>query len=61
MFQLESAFNLGLRIFDSTITEQGRDGLYWNWQAQGELSQKLTNNIFMISGLKVQLSPDQLL
>ena len=61
IFQLKSAFNLGLRIFDSTITEQGRDGLYWNWQAKGELSQKLANNIFLISGFGVQLSPDQLL
>ena len=61
VFQLLSAFNLGLSVFDSTITEQGRDGLYWNWQAKGELSQKLANNIFMVSGIKVQLSPDQLL
>ena len=33
-FVLSSAFNIGVDIFEPTITEQGRDGLYWNWQFQ---------------------------
>ena len=61
LLKLQSAFNIGLDIFDATVTQQGRDGLYWNWQAKGEEIQKLADNLLLVSSLGIQLSPDQLL
>jgi hemolysin activation/secretion protein len=58
---LNSSFNIGVNIFNPTITEQGRDGLYWNWQLSGQRAYKINERLILVSNLNIQLSPDQLL
>ncbi|MGL5938875.1 MAG: ShlB/FhaC/HecB family hemolysin secretion/activation protein [Waterburya sp.] len=58
---LNSSFNIGVNIFEPTITTQGRDGLYWNWQFQGQRAYKINERFILVSNLEIQLSPDQLL
>jgi hemolysin activation/secretion protein len=58
---LNSSFNIGVNIFNPTITEQGRDGLYWNWQLSGQRAYKINEELILVSNLNIQLSPDQLL
>ncbi|MCC0175869.1 ShlB/FhaC/HecB family hemolysin secretion/activation protein [Waterburya agarophytonicola K14] len=60
-FVLLSIFNIGVNIFEPTITEQGRDSLYWNWQFQSQGIVRLSSTFNWISDFKLQLSPDQLL
>jgi hemolysin activation/secretion protein len=59
-FLARSQFNLGLGIFDSTVTEAGIDSLYWSWQGQAKWIKKL-DEINLVSNLNVQLSNDSLL
>lgn len=58
---LNSKFNLGLDIFNSTITEEGRDSLYWNWELTGEKVYKINKQIVLASNIRLQFTPDQLL
>lgn len=60
-FVFFSAFNVGVNIFEPTITEQGRDSLYWNWQFQSQAIVQLSSTFNWISDFKLQLSPDNLL
>ena len=57
---IRSQFNIGLDLFDATITKTGIDGLYWSWQGQTQWLRKL-NNFLLVSSLNVQLSSDSLL
>lgn len=60
-FILSSTFNIGVNIFEPTVTRLGRDGLYWNWQFRSQGIIKLSSTFNWISDLKIQLSPDNLL
>ena len=55
-----SQLNLGLDVLDATVTNVGRDGLFWSWQLEGEWLRRLAG-LLLVSNLNVQLSPDQLL
>lgn len=57
---VRSQFNIGLDLFDSTVTEIGRDGLFWSWQGQAQWLQKL-DNLLLVSSLNLQLTDDKLL
>lgn len=61
LFSLGSSFNLGLDIFDATVTEQGRDSLYWYWTGEAEKINKVSNKLLYISRVQLQLTPDKLL
>ena len=52
--------NLGLDVLDATVTEVGRDGLFWSWQGQGEYLRRL-GDLLLVTNLELQLTPDQLL
>ena len=57
---VRSQFNLGLDLFDATVNEVGRDGLFWSWQGQTQWLNKF-NNLLLVSSLNVQLTDDKLL
>ena len=59
-FALRSQFNVGLDLFDSTVTTVGTDSLFWSWQGQSQWLQKI-DDILLVSSLKLQLSEDRLL
>ena len=59
-FALKSQFNVGLDLFNSTVTNAGTDSLFWSWQGQSQWLRKL-DNLLLVSSLKLQLSEDQLL
>lgn len=58
-----SQFNLGVDIFDATVTDEGIDGLFWSWQGNGQylLSLDKEQNVIANLRLQTQLSPDKLL
>lgn len=57
---LRSQFNVGINIFDPTVTEVGIDGLFWSWQGQGQWLKKL-DNFLLVSSLNMQFTGDKLL
>lgn len=57
---LRTQVNLGLDVLDATVTEAGRDGLFWSWQGQGEYLRRL-GDLLLVTDLELQLSPDRLL
>ena len=57
---IRSQFNLGVDLFDPTVTEVGRDGLFWSWQGQMQWLRRI-NDLMLVSNLNLQLTPDQLL
>ena len=57
---VRSQFNLGLDLFDATVTEVGRDGLFWSWQGQAQWLKRISD-LLLVSNLNVQLSDDKLL
>jgi hemolysin activation/secretion protein len=59
-FSARSQFNLGVDLFDATVTDAGIDSLFWSWQGQVRLATKL-DDVALISSLNLQLSKDQLL
>lgn len=59
-FSARSQFNLGIDLFDATVTDTGIDSLFWSWQGQARLVKKL-DDIALITTLNLQLSKDQLL
>ena len=58
-----SQFNVGVDIFDATVTNEGIDGLFWSWQGNGQylLSLDREQNVVANLWLQTQLSPDKLL
>jgi hemolysin activation/secretion protein len=59
---LRSQFNLGLDLFDATVTDIGIDGLFWSWQGKAQWLKKLNrNDLVLVANLDLQLTPDQLL
>ena len=59
-FALRSQFNVGLDLFDSTVTTVGTDSLFWSWQGQSQWLKKI-DDLLLVSSLKLQLSEDKLL
>ena len=59
-FSARSQFNLGVDLFDATVTDTGIDSLFWSWQGQIRLAKKL-DDIALVSSLNLQFSEDQLL
>ena len=59
-FALRSQFNVGLDLFDSTVTTVGTDSLFWSWQGQSQWLKKI-DDLLLVSSLKLQLSEDRLL
>ena len=57
---LRSQFNVGVNIFDPTVTEVGIDGLFWSWQGQGQWFKKL-DDFLLVSSLNMQFTGDKLL
>lgn len=57
---LRSQFNVGIDIFDPTVTEVGIDGLFWSWQGQGQWLRKF-DNFLLVSSLNMQFTGDKLL
>lgn len=60
LFKATSQFSLGIDLFDSTITDVGRDSLFWSWQGGTEWILNL-NPFSLISNLNIQLTGDRLL
>ncbi len=58
---LSSQFDIGIDVFNPTISEQGRDSLYWNWLLKAENLRKLSSKLNLYSQFALQLTPDQLL
>ena len=56
---VRSQFSFGLDL-DATVTEVGRDALFWSWQGQAQWLKKISDLLF-VSSLNVQLTDDQLL
>ena len=59
-FVLLSTFSVGIDLFDSTVTESGKDGLYWKWHFQSQGIFKLNSAFNLFSDIKLQVSPDNL-
>ena len=57
---VRSQFNLGINLFDATVTETGIDSLFWSWQGQAQWAKKV-NDLLLLSTLNIQLTGDQLL
>jgi hemolysin activation/secretion protein len=57
---VRSQFNVGIDLFDPTVTLVGIDGLFWSWQGQVQWLKKL-DNLLLISTINSQLTEDQLL
>jgi hemolysin activation/secretion protein len=57
---LLSQFNIGVDLFNPTVTQIGIDGLFWNWQGQIQWLKKI-ERLLVVSNLNVQLSDDKLL
>ncbi|MEL6928837.1 MAG: ShlB/FhaC/HecB family hemolysin secretion/activation protein, partial [Cyanobacteria bacterium J06600_6] len=57
---LRSQFNVGVDVFDPTVTEVGVDSLFWSWKGQGQWLKKI-DNILLLSSLNVQFTDDKLL
>jgi hemolysin activation/secretion protein len=57
---VRSQFNIGVDLFNSTVTQAGIDGLFWSWQGQVQWLKKI-ERLLVVSNLNVQLSDDKLL
>ena len=57
---LRSQFNVGMDLFDPTVTEVGIDGLFWSWQGQGQWLKKI-DDLLLVSTLNMQFTGDKLL
>ncbi len=57
---LRSQFNVGIDLFEPTVTQAGIDGLFWSWQGQGQWFKKI-DNFLLVSSLNMQFTADRLL
>lgn len=60
---LESQFSLGIDAFDSTITPQGVDSIFWSWKGQFQWVESLNDNrdLLILTRIGAQITPDTLL
>jgi hemolysin activation/secretion protein len=63
LWEIQSQFNLGLDVLDTTKTAQGIDGLFWSWTGGMRYLKSLNteNNHLFLATLNLQLTPDKLL
>jgi len=53
---LRSQFNLGLDVFDATVSDQSPDGRFFSWQGQGQYVQRVAPDTFFLLRGTMQLS-----
>jgi len=58
---VNSTFNIGIDAFDPTVSDLGRDALYWNWQLKAENVFQATTKLKLYSQVDLQITEDQLL
>jgi hemolysin activation/secretion protein len=57
---VRSQFNIGINLFNPTVTQTVIDGLFWSWQGQLQWLKKI-ERLLVVSNLSVQLSEERLL
>lgn len=63
LFTVNSQFNVGLDLFDATVTKVGIDGIFWSWQSDIQYLFAFNKEKDLVLGtrLNLQLTPDKLL
>ena len=63
LLAINSQFNVGLDLFDATVTDLGIDSIFWSWQGDIQYLNALnqTRDALFTTRLIMQLTPDRLL